>query len=359
MVARKEIAPAVRTYVLCNRHQSRESIMKETGISRASYFRILKENAADTLVRSANNRVSGGRPRILSNTDVRHILRNVIKLRQTLPNWTAKRLMVEAGIRNVSVRTVRRVLNAMGYFYLQALKKGLMSEKDREKRVKFAKRMMREYNDKVWTEKVAFYFDGVNFTYKLNPKDQALAPRGRIWRQQGEGKKPGCVAKGKKEGTGGKTLRMFVAISYNEGVICAESYGKLNGKNFAEFVKEEFQNIFAKSNKESRMWLQDGDPSQNSVIAQKELNCIDAELLPIPPRSPDCNPIENLFKQIKDELYDDAIKYNIEVESINQFEARVKAKLLSFPKHKIDKLISKMGKRMKLLVAGKGIRLRY
>ena len=154
--------------------------MKETGISRTLYFRILKENAADTLVRSANNRVSGGRPRILSNTDVRHILRNVIKLRQILPNWTAKRLMVEAGIRNVSVRTVRRVLNAMGHFYLQALKKGLMSEKDREKRVKFAKRMMREYDDKVWTEKVAFYFDGVNFTYKLNPKDQALAPRGRI-----------------------------------------------------------------------------------------------------------------------------------------------------------------------------------
>ena len=96
MVARKEIAPAVRTYVLCNRHKDRETVMEETGISRASYFRIIKENTADTLVRSENNRISGGRPKKLSNTDVRQILRQVIKLRETLPNWTAKRLMVEA-----------------------------------------------------------------------------------------------------------------------------------------------------------------------------------------------------------------------------------------------------------------------
>ena len=54
-----------------------------------------------------------------------------------------------------------------------------MSEKDRKKSVKFGKTMMRDYDDNVWTDQVAFYFDGVNFTYKRNPKDQALAPRGR------------------------------------------------------------------------------------------------------------------------------------------------------------------------------------
>lgn len=55
MVSRNEIAPAVRTYVLCKQEKGREIIMQETGISRASYFRIFKENMEDTVVRETNN----------------------------------------------------------------------------------------------------------------------------------------------------------------------------------------------------------------------------------------------------------------------------------------------------------------
>lgn len=359
MVARMEINPATRAYILSNMNENIKVVMQKTGVSRRSIFRIRKEKLEDVLVRSPNNRICGGRPSKLSINDVRRILREVIKLRSTFPNWTAKRLMLETGMTNVSIRTVRRVLNTAGYYYLQALKKGLMSSSDRKHRVNFARNMISNYDDKLWTDKVAFYFDGVNFVYKRNPKDQALAPRARVWRQDGEGLLPGCIAKGKKEGTGAPSLRMFVAISHNEGVICAESYSKLNGLNFAKFVQDEFGRIFERSNKDSKMWVQDGDPSQNSKVAQHELNCIDAELLAIPPRSPDCNPIENVFKQVKDKLYEDAIKYNIEKESFAEFEERVKATLLSFPRDKIDKIIGSMGKRMKQLIIGKGNRLRY
>ena len=70
MVLRNEIAPALRTYVLCNQEKGREIIMQETGTSRASYFRIVKENMADTLVTETNNRTSSGRPIKRSLTDV-------------------------------------------------------------------------------------------------------------------------------------------------------------------------------------------------------------------------------------------------------------------------------------------------
>ena len=39
---------------------------------------------------------------------------------------------------------------------------------------------------------------------------------------------PGCIAKGHKEGTGGKVLRLMVAISYNKGAICCEPYEKIS-----------------------------------------------------------------------------------------------------------------------------------
>ena len=89
------------------------------------------------------------------------------------------------------------------------------------------------------------------------------------------------------------------------------------------------------------------------------MRCIDAELLAIPPRSPDCNPIENTFKQVKDLLNEEAIKDNIEKETFQEFEMRVKKTLLNFPVPAINKVIESMGKRMEELVRVKGRRLKY
>jgi hypothetical protein len=47
------------------------------------------------------------------------------------------------------------------------------------------------------------YLDGTGFAYKRNPLNQALAPKGRVWRKRSEGLTPGCTAKGQKTGTGG------------------------------------------------------------------------------------------------------------------------------------------------------------
>ena len=55
----------------------------------------------------------------------------------------------------------------------------------------------------------------------------------------------GCIAKGQQRGTGGKVLRLMVAISYNKGVTCCEPYEKINGRYFAEFIDNHFDRLFA------------------------------------------------------------------------------------------------------------------
>ena len=55
-----------------------------------------------------------------------------------------------------------------------------MMEKDMQNRVKFAKKMRREYRADVWTRQIGFYLDGVAFACKRNPLDQAKAPEARI-----------------------------------------------------------------------------------------------------------------------------------------------------------------------------------
>ena len=59
----------------------------------------------------------------------------------------------------VSTRTVTRYLNAVGYFYLQTRKKGLLTEDDHRKRVKFAKDMRKNFGTDVWKKELAFYLD--------------------------------------------------------------------------------------------------------------------------------------------------------------------------------------------------------
>ena len=98
------------------------------------------------------------------------------------------------------------------------MQKGAHDSGRQHQKVKFAKYTKANYSQEIWTEGTAFYLDGTGFTYKRNPLDQARTPKARVWRKKSEGLAPGCIAKGHKEGTGGKVLRLMVAISYHKGV---------------------------------------------------------------------------------------------------------------------------------------------
>ena len=133
----------------------------------------------------------------------------------------------------------------------------------------------------------------------MNLAGQARAPQGRISRKK-EGLSERCIAKGSKEGSGGKVVKLFVSISYNKGVIACDPYEKLDGPYFEGYVRRTFPGLFKKAKKgKSMLWLQDGDPSQKSAAVKKVLKSIKVELFSIPARSPDLNPIENLFHLVK------------------------------------------------------------
>ena len=98
----------------------------------------------------------------------------------------------------------------------------------------FVRNVLNNYPPDIWTSKIAFYLDGVSFVHKTNPMDQARAPRGRAWRKASEGQ--GCLAKGSKAGTGGKLVKMIVAISYNKGMIIWEQYDRMCGAFLEGFI---------------------------------------------------------------------------------------------------------------------------
>ena len=303
-----------------------------------------------------------GRPLLLNERDRRNILRCIEKLRKIEVSFSVKRLKLEACINpNISDLTVRRLLNREGYRYQQTRKKGLMTETDLKKRVAFARIMKSSYPNTFWTEDVSFYLDGTSFVFKSNPCDQARCSKSKAWRKRSEGLSPLCTAKGKKEGSGGKVAHFIVAIAYKKGVVLCEQYEEtFTGSYFASFIKRHFPDTFLISaNPETKLFVQDGDPRQNSAPARKAMTDIGAHCFSIPPRSPDINPIENFFHLIQKQLNRDAIQNKITRQSFRQFSDRIKETMMTYPKETIDKTIESMDRRMSLIIKSKGKRLKY
>ena len=95
-------------------------------------------------------------------------------------------------------------------------------------------------------------------------------------------------------------------------VSCEQYFHRLKGENFADYVRLRFPQIFPDSaNPIAKRFLQDGDPVQNSAAARRAFQEVGAVTFAIPPRSPDLNPIENLFHLVSKQLREDAIgKHN-------------------------------------------------
>ena len=92
-------------------------------------------------------------------------------------------------------------------------------------------------------------------------------------------------------------------------ILCGQYERRIDGEKFVNFVREYFEKIFEHSaNPTGNLFLQDGDPSQNSEKVKAALDAVGARLFSIPPRSPDMNSIENLFNYTKDKLRQQALK---------------------------------------------------
>lgn len=82
-----------------------------------------------------------------------------------------------------------------------------MSLKDTQLSIKFARKIKAlKSGQDFWNRTISFYHHGKGFEHKVNPMDQARAPKAREWRRIGEGLRLGCIAKGKKEGSRKETL---------------------------------------------------------------------------------------------------------------------------------------------------------
>ena len=107
------------------------------------------------------------------------------------------------------------------------------------------------------------------------------------------------------------------------------------------------------------MFVQDGDPSQNSKAAKTALGKIGAVQFSITPPSPDHNPIENVLNLLDKKLSSDAVKHSISKETYAKFVERDENTIFSYPVETIDNIIKSMPKRISQVIQSKVHRLKY
>ncbi len=338
--------------------QSCRDIAKSSNMSKSSVQRQTRSSIQSKQHCRGHTKI--GRPTKISPRLERYILREFKKLRSCEGSFSIARLMSVTGLnqRDITIRSISNLIHRAGYGLYNARKKGLLSAKDLKDRVNFAKRMINR-PVKFWCDEVSFYLDAVSFTYKSNPHDQARAPRSKVYRKPSEGLLPSCTSRGRKEGTGGKTVKFVVAITHGKGVVVCEPYDKMNGEYFASFVDRNFMNMFEIADKDSFAFVQDGDPSQNSAVAKLAMKRANAQMLSIPPRSPDLNPIENFFNVVRTQLHHGALSANLTHETFEQFQERVEKTMRSVPTDLIDNTIASIRKRLQQIIEGKGHRTKY
>ena len=89
------------------------------------------------------------------------------------------------------------------------------------------------------------------------------------------------------------------------------------------------------------------------------IDAIPCQLFKIPARSPDLNPIDNVFHLVGNQLRKDAIEKSISRETFEQFCWRIKKSLLNFSPAIISKIIESMNKRVDAIIVSKGERIKY
>ena len=217
-----------------------------------------------------------------------------------------------------------------------------------------------KYGESYRTKDMSFYLDGVSFIYKGNPLSDAIKPKGRIWRKKSEGLT--VTTKGSKDLAGGKRLHLMVAISYGRGVVLAEPYEKMNADFFARFIRRHFPNLFeiaGKGEEDNKIFVMDNDPSQTSTKAMAVLADLGYAMQKIPPRSPDLNPIENIFHLVRKRIDAQVRANNVTHQTWDEFKQAVQYNIWSTSKDLIDKTISTMQKRLQQIVKTHGRRTKY
>jgi len=309
------------------------------GCHKCTVSRVIKQHKeSDYLM---GHKSGAGRPKITSQRDDRVIGRIVRKHRfTTLTDYISDAEHV--GIK-ISRATMQRRLSDMGYKNRVPYKKPLVNAKQRKKRLDWCKtHMQHEVN----------YWENIIFS----DESQFCIPigeHGKVWRRKCEELSPLCTKKvvkhpGNVMVWGCMSSKGLGHLIFIDGKVNSAEYQRILTEGLLPTIEDTFMRqhcIFqhdlapAHASKSSKIWL-----------ANQQL-----DVLPWPANSPDLNPIENVWRDIKFAIRSAAYLPRTKEELKNV----IKATWEKFKVKDCRKLIHSMPGRCKTVIKMKGYPTKY
>jgi transposase len=312
------------------------TIARRCGVSHptaAHWIRVYQETGG------VEDKPRSGRPRKSSSrqdTTLHKIVNSnpTLTSRQIAAAWK-KRSRVK-----VSKDTVKRRLHELGIRSRTARRSAIVSERNRKKRVKWAKEHI-EWSPYQWNR--VLFSDETGFSLGYNT-------RSRMW-----------VREGKKE-----VMRHQVGIPHEKGKInvwaCFSSRGvgeiaiyreSTTAEVYLSILEEHLLPSASKLFKDYWRFLQDNLPSHTAKSVKKWMTHHCIRQLELPAESPDLNPIENLWSLLKRRVYQQ------QPESWAQLETIIRQEWRKLTPCELEPFVNSMINRCKMVVEAEGHRILY
>jgi len=285
-----EVPLAVREIIIRKWKEglSCRQIEQDLGTNYSTVSRIIKRYKETSSIQNKNGR---GRKPILSPREKRIVLREVQSNRR-VSALELKSNVKEYFGKDCSSQTIRNAVHEQGFKGRVARPKPFLSRRNKVKRLKFAKQHVNEpesfWNSILWSDESKF-------------KVFASDGRQMVWRKPHEAFNKHCLNPTIKYG-GGSVMVW--------GCMSSAGVGKLH---FINGIMDRFMyrdilnaNLYQSAAKlgivDNFLFQQDNDPKHTSKLIHEYLTENGIQRLQTPPQSPDLNPIEHLWSEIKSRL---------------------------------------------------------
>lgn len=256
----------------------------------------------------------GGRPRKLSSRNVTYAVTQLTSGKARTARTIVTSLASDQGV-SCSRQTLSRELHAVGLFAGSKKKKPAISEKNRKERLAFAK------SHRDWT--VA---DWKHVVFSDETKINRFGSDGRSWSwfREGEALQPRNVHQTSKN-QGGHVMVWGCITSDGPGYL-ADIEGTMDQHLYKKILEGELHDTIAwyGLDEDELIFQHDNDPKHTAKSISKYLSEQDFKTMLWPAQSPDLNPIENAWDQVKSAIYD-VTKYPKPASGLHELWRRVEA----------------------------------